>query len=212
VAAFDFDGTLTRRDTLVGFLRFACGTPALAAALARTVPTAVRARTGRLPGGIEPRDAAKERLLALLFAGRDAGWLAERGAAYAERLPGRLRPDVRARLDWHRAQGHRLVIVSASLQTYLDHIGRTLGFDEVIGVRLAADDRGRLTGALVGPNVRGPEKEVRLRRWLADGCPDHGEIWAYGNSSGDRELLALADHPLLVTRRPIPAEPAGSPA
>lgn len=204
VAAFDFDGTLSRRDTLFGFLRFACGETALMGALARTVPTVVRSRAGRRTGGPELRDAGKERLLHALFRGREESWLHERGEAWGRRLPPKLRPDMLRRLSWHRERGHRLIIVSASLQTYLDHIGAELGFDEVIGVRLEAEG-GVLTGRLVGPNVRGPEKEVRLRGLLADS--EHGPIWAYGNSSGDRELLAMADHPLLVGRAEVPTAP-----
>ena len=67
------------------------------------------------------------------------------------------------------------------------------------GVELEVGADGALTGALVGPNVRGPEKEVRLRAWLDGDEPDL--LWAYGNSSGDRELLAMADVPVWVDRR-----------
>lgn len=206
LAAFDFDGTLTRRDTLFGFLRFAFGDLAVGAALARVAPTVARARVGRLPDGIEPRDAGKEALLRTLFAGRPATWLAARGEAYADTLARRLRPDMTERLAWHRDAGHDLVIVSASLRTYLDHFGRAHGFDQVIAVELEVGDDGRLTGGLVGPNVRGPEKEVRLRAWLED-RPPYGELWAYGNSSGDRELLAMADHATMVDRHEVTAHP-----
>lgn len=205
IAAFDFDGTLTRRDTLFGFLRFARGPLALGRALGRCTPTVVRARFGRTPTDIAVRDAGKEQLLRDLFAGRDEAWLHERGEEYARTLTRRLRPDMVRRLDWHRRRGHRLVIVSASLHTYLRHFGDEHGFDEVIAVELEAED-GTLTGALRGPNVRGPEKETRLRSWL-DGIGARGELWAYGNSTGDRELLAMADRPLLVGRAAV-----GSPA
>lgn len=202
VAAFDFDGTLTHRDTLFGFLAFACGRRALVRALARSLPTVASARAGRASRDAALRDAGKERLLFDLFAGRDESWFHEQGEVYARLLTRRFRPDMQQRLDWHREQGHRLVIVSASLQTYLDHIGVEHGFDAVIAVQLEAVD-GVLTGRLRGPNVRGPEKEVRLRAWL-DSLGGHGELWAYGNSTGDRELLAMADRAHLVTRRPVP--------
>lgn len=202
IAAFDFDGTLTHRDTLFGFLRFACGSTALGRALARSTPTVVRARLGRSPTDAALRDAGKERMLHHLFAGRDEAWFHDRGAAYAHTLGARLRPDMVKRLDWHRRRGHRLVIVSASLHTYLRHFGAEHGFDEVIAVELEARD-GVLTGALRGPNVRGPEKAVRLRSWM-EGVGAAGEIWAYGNSTGDRELLAMSHRPLLVGRASVP--------
>jgi phosphatidylglycerophosphatase C len=67
--------------------------------------------------------------------------------------------------------------------------------DDALGARLAVDDRGVLTGALDGPNCRGTEKVVRLHEWLGAhvGGRTAVELIAYGDSSGDRELLADAD-------------------
>ena len=72
---------------------------------------------------------------------------------------------------------------------------------------LEADAAGRLTGRLDGPNCRGPEKERRLRAWLTDRGLEKATLWAYGDSRGDRELLALADRPELVRGRVIGPEP-----
>ena len=84
------------------------------------------------------------------------------------------------------------------------------GFDHVIAVGLESDADGTLTGELAGPNVRGPEKAVRLRRWLGDDRPEM--LWAYGNSSGDTELLAMADVPVWVAgrKRETAARPVGA--
>ncbi len=199
VAAFDFDGTLSRRDVLVPFLVRACGVAAVSRAVARAAPGAVRARLGRTTGGVHHRDATKAAILRDLLAGRPASWLEGQGEEFAATLPGRLRAEMVEKVRWHRAEGHRLVLVSASLGAYLRPFARDHGFDHVIAVELAADDAGVLTGEMVGPNVRGPEKETRLRAWLGDDRP--GGLWAYGNSSGDRELLAMADHPVWVGGR-----------
>lgn len=199
IAAFDFDGTLTRRDTLVPFLTAACGHGAFGRALRRVGPLAVRARTGRLDGDLHHRDATKAALLHELLAGREAEWLERQGTAYADGLDARLRPEMVEQVAWHRDCGHELVLVSASLGTYLRPFAAAHGFDHVIAVELEVGEHGHLTGNLSGPNVRGPEKAVRLRRWLGGDEPDH--LWAYGNSSGDRELLAMADSPVWVAGR-----------
>ena len=196
IAAFDFDGTLTRRDTLLPFLVRSCGARAVARAVSRVAPLAARARLGRLEAELHHRDATKEALLRELFRGREAAWLAEQGEAYARTLPRRFRPEVAAQADWHRSEGHELVLVSASMGTYLRPFAATNGFDHVIAVELEADDHGTLTGALVGPNVRAAEKATRLRAWLDGDVP--AVLWAYGNSSGDTELLAMADVPVWV--------------
>jgi phosphatidylglycerophosphatase C len=99
------------------------------------------------------------------------------------------------RLRHHRDEGHEIVVVSASLDVYLRPLVPRLGVDHVIACTLEADPRSVLTGELVGGNVRGPEKVRRLDAWLGD---DAVELWAYGDSSGDDELLARADHPTRV--------------
>jgi phosphatidylglycerophosphatase C len=199
IAAFDFDGTLSRRDTLLPFLARACGPRVLGRTLGRIAPTAVRARTGRLAGEVHHRDATKEALLHDLFAGRPQAWLRTEGERYAATLVDKLRPEMVEQVRWHRDAGHELLIVSASLRAYLDPFAASFGFDHVIAVEMEADADGRLTGAMVGPNVRGEEKAVRVRRWLGGDEPEM--MWAYGNSSGDAELLAMADVPVWVAGR-----------
>jgi len=193
VAAFDFDGTIARRDTLMPFLASVAGRGAFArAALARS-PQLARVALGRAD-----RDAEKEVLIGRLLTGRSAAEVTEAGVAYADRLwdAQRFRPEMLERLSWHRGEGHRIVIVSASLDSYLEPLAPMLGVDHVISCSLAAEG-GVLTGSLVGGNVRGAEKVRRLEAWLA-GAPV--ELWAYGDSAGDDELLAFADHPTRVER------------
>jgi phosphatidylglycerophosphatase C len=193
VAAFDFDGTLAREDTFVPFLRYACGNrrTALAAATA--------ARTTR------DRDALKLACLQTLFRGWAQARFDQLGLAYATRLPGLLRPAMLDRLRWHQAEGHAVVIVSASLGTYLRPLAEELKIDGALGVELVAD-RGLLTGEVMGgANCRGLGKVARLREWI-DGSYGPGaevELWAYGDSAGDEELLAAADHPTWVGRRAV---------
>jgi phosphatidylglycerophosphatase C len=123
-------------------------------------------------------------------------WRPWAGADFARTLPARLRPELVDQLTWHRQQGHEVVLVSASLLAYLQPFATDHGIDHVIAVGLEVGADGRLTGDLTGPNVRGPEKAVRLRAWLDDEPPAH--LWAYGNSSGDTELLAMADVPVWI--------------
>jgi phosphatidylglycerophosphatase C len=96
------------------------------------------------------------------------------------------------------------VIVSASLGAYLRPLAERLELDGVLAVELVADAGGTLTGEVAGGiNNRGPEKVARLQAWL-DGRFGPGtevDLWAYGDSSGDSELLAIADHPTWVGRR-----------
>ncbi len=200
VAAFDVDGTLTTRDCVMPFLRRSLGAPTVMAALVRHPLRLVAALIRR------DRDLLKE-LAVSAFAGRSAAAVAVEGERFAAEVEEHsMRPDSIARLAWHRRQGHQVVLVSASLDAYLRPLGQRLGVDGVLCATLAVGADGNLTGGLVGRNCRGPEKVARLTTWLAG---RDVELWAYGDSAGDRELLARADRPHLIGGMTITAVPDG---
>jgi phosphatidylglycerophosphatase C len=198
VAAFDFDGTLSTRDNFVPFLRRVAGSTAAARAFATGV-----SRLARADRAHRSRNDMKAEVLEQLFAGRDADDVEDAARAFAsEVLADHLRVEAIQRADWHRTQGHRLVIVSASLGVYLRPIAEHLRFDAVLATELEVDGDGRLTGRMDGENVRGPEKARRLEAWLAQEAPDTVPfVWAYGDSSGDKELWARADRAVRLGRR-----------
>ncbi len=190
-AAFDFDGTLSTSDTLLPYLRAVAGLQELTLA-------AVAAAPQLLAGALSDRrrDAAKAAMVQRVLGGRREDWLRALGARHADAiLTHHLRPEMVTRLEWHRDAGHDLVIVSASPTLYLDAVGEGLGVDAVLATELEVGPDGCLTGRLSGANVRRAEKVRRLEAWLGDA---NAEIWAYGDSTGDRELLERADHPMKV--------------
>jgi len=199
VAAFDFDGTLTRHDSVSGFLRRVAGPARLGRAGVRHAALLLAVAARRVD-----RDVAKDAMLHATLAGCPADRADEIGARYAHLLRTRLRADTVARLRWHQREGHRTVIVSASLRPYLDPISTWLGIDHVLCTELAHDATGHLTGHMAGINCRGPEKVARLQLWLGE---EPTVRYAYGDSAGDRELLAWATHPLLVKRVTVSGSP-----
>lgn len=189
VAAFDFDGTLTWRETLLPFLLHTLGAAAVARHALILSPT--------LAGyglGMVRNDVAKEKVFIQCLAGMGMGELQREGenfAAYV--LPGLLRHGAMQRLEWHKQRGHRCVVISASLELYVMPWAIKAGFDDVIATHLEARDDGRVTGKLSGANCYGIEKVRRLEALL--GARDGYSLYAYGDSRGDRELLSLADYP-----------------
>lgn len=192
VAAFDVDGTLTTSDSVVPFLR---RFPVRPLGWLREVPAVVAALVRR------DRDRLRAAATRAVFTGvPHADVVAEGERFAAEIVAGRLRDDTHQRLTWHVAAGHRVVFVSASYDAYLHGLAAALGVEAVLSTRLAVRN-GRCTGALDGGNCRGPEKVARLHTWLASQGLSRSdvELWAYGDSAGDRELLAGADHAVWVT-------------
>ena len=192
VAAFDFDGTLTSGGSVVPFLVKVRGELPVARAIAGDLPRLAHAA---IVGGTAADDA-KEALFMRLLAGVPVGEIDLIGAVFAEEhLRRHLRPDTRERLEWHRKQGHHIVVVSASPEAYIQPAAALLGADGAVATRLASGG-GLLTGRYEGKNCRGAEKYARLMGWIRSQGLGAAQpvLWAYGNSRGDRRLLEAADH------------------
>ena len=193
VAAFDFDGTLVPGDSLLPFVWRAAGPRRFLEAVTRHGLRVVLATVAR----VGSRDAAKAAFVSTALRGLPVSDLVAAGVDFSHRLERRIHPAALERIAWHRSRGDELVLISASLLLYLEPLAARLGFAAVLATGLEVDSTGHLTGALDGLNVRGPEKVARLERWLDGRRP---ELWAYGDSAGDRELLALADHGRRIRR------------
>jgi phosphatidylglycerophosphatase C len=201
VAAFDVDGTLTTADCVVPFLRRTVGTPTL-------VRRMLRAPVGLTRAGVRrDRDALKAASAAATFRGLPIELVEADARLFAREVHDRrLRREVVESLRSHADAGHTVLLVSASFEVYLRPLAELLGAHDVLAVRLEVDDGGILTGGLEGPNCRGPEKVVRLHEWLDRhaGGREAVHLSAYGDSRGDRELLADADEAHWLGRGVMP--------
>ena len=190
VAAFDVDGTLTVDDCVVAFLRQVAGTTTLTARMLCHPIALVSA------GWRRDRDSLKAASAMAAFCGRSLGELEPVANSFAQGVyDDGLRSDVVDALNTHLEKGDIVVLVSASFEIYLEPLADLLGVRTVLATRLEVGPDSSLTGALDGPNCRGAEKVRRLHAWLDE---EHGgranvHVTAYGDSPGDRELLADAD-------------------
>jgi phosphatidylglycerophosphatase C len=201
VAAFDVDGTLTTADCVVPFLRRTVGTPTLVRRMLRTPVGLTRAGVRR------DRDAFKAASAAATFRGLSMELVEADARLFArEVFDRRLRREVVQSLRRHTDADHTVLLVSASFEVYLRPLAELLGAHDVLAVRLEVGDDGLLTGRLEGPNCRGPEKVVRLHEWLDRHAGGRAgvHLTAYGDSLGDRELLADADEAHWLGRGAMP--------
>ena len=185
LVAFDFDGTLTVRDSFTAFLKWRVSGLRWGFGMIRLAPAAVSYLFHRNRGRIKAA-AVREFLRGLPLEQIEA-----EARAFAEAEAPRLfRPDALAIWRRWRAKGARLVIVTASPDILVAPFARGLGAHLLIGSRLALDNDGRVIGPLLGPNCRGPEKVVRLKEQFGD---EVRLTAAYGDTKGDIEMLAIAD-------------------
>ncbi|WP_296599542.1 HAD-IB family hydrolase [Phenylobacterium sp.] len=196
IVAFDFDGTLTVRDSYTAFLKWRTPGAAWIVGGLKLVPAAIAYLFHRDRGRIKA--AATKVFL--------AGVSRERLEADARRFAelhsrSLLRPDAVIAWKRWRKERVRLVIVTASPDLVVAPFARGLGADDLLGTPLAFDERDRVTGAFASPNCRGPEKVTRLRAAFGDDLRIRA---AYGDTGGDTEMLAVAEEPYfrVFTGRP----------
>ena len=193
VAAFDVDNTLTVRDCVVPFMKSVGGVSRLSKVLFSDLGTTFQSI------GRRDRDSLKLKFVEGIFAGKNSREVESLGIQFASKVADKwLRSDVATRMRWHQEQGHVVILVSASLGAYLHPLGDLLEVDAVLCTELEEKD-GLLTGKLVGQNCRGREKASRVQKWCQDsGIATEDLVYAYGDSSGDTELLELFSEPTWV--------------
>jgi phosphatidylglycerophosphatase C len=193
VAAFDVDNTLTVRDCVVPFMKSVGGISRLSKVLLTDIGETFQSVRRR------DRDSLKMKFVDGVFAGKDAREVESLGIQFASKVADKwLRSDVATRMRWHQEQGHVVILVSASLGAYLHPLGDLLEVDAVLCTELEEMD-GLLTGKLVGQNCRGKEKASRVQKWCQEsGIATEDLVYAYGDSSGDTELLELFSEPTWV--------------
>ena len=188
VAAFDFDGTLTHRDTLVPFLLHVVGLGHFVRNAWVLFPTFAGYGLGIIPNNL-----AKQRVISRFFAGLPIATLRNKATEFAEhQLPKLIRQEAAQRFAWHKQQGHHCIVISASLELYVRPWALKTGFDDVLATQLEIRPDGSVSGNLLGANCFGIEKVRRLDALL--GARSNYILYAYGDSRGDKELLSVADY------------------
>ena len=184
LALFDFDGTITNRDTFSSFLRFAVRKHRIVLGALPLSPVAFCYRLGLIAA-----HQARPIVSRVGFQGEPVDSIRRVGRRYAaEVLPGVVRKQALERIQWHQGQGDTVVVVSASLDVYLSP------WCDGVGVKLICTELeerdGRLTGRYCNGDCSGPAKVRRiLERY---DLSRYAVIYAYGDTSDDREMLELA--------------------
>lgn len=192
VAAFDFDHTLLKGDSMRAFFRFYLGDWKFFQGLAQLSPKVLGFLAGR-----NDRVETKEAILRYFLAGKSSDELFEAGEDFAEKVLPRLERKVAMkRLEWHQKGGHLCLLVTASMDIWTHAWAKKNGL-ALISTRSHFDEDGLFTGKIQGENNWGPGKEKNLKAFLDQ--KNVNQIYAYGDSSGDREMLAMADYPFYRT-------------
>ncbi len=184
LAIFDFDGTITKGDSLFAFIRFTHGPVKTTIGLILLSPFLFLYLIKIFPNWL-----TKE--IVLMYCYR--GWTLDRFNEFASEfaqtdLKNIVKQSAVDKINWHKQQGHTVVVVSASIENYLSEWCRIHGLD-LLGTRLETKN-GRLTGKIEGKNCHGQEKIRRIKEKYD--LKSFELIYAYGDTKGDLTLKEIA--------------------
>jgi phosphatidylglycerophosphatase C len=186
IAFFDFDGTITTKDTLLEIFKYRHGSLKFYLGFLLNSPYLVAYKAG-----IISNQLAKEKTLKLFFGGmkeKEFNEFCERFAA--DKIPALLRTKALKEIDQLKKAGAEVVIVSASPENWLRPWVTSLNL-KLIGTQLEVKDD-KITGKIKGTNCHGEEKVRRIKE--AYNLAEYKEIYCYGDTSGDKPMLALATY------------------
>jgi phosphatidylglycerophosphatase C len=201
LALFDFDGTITTKDTFSDFMRFAASPTRSAICMVALAPLMLAYRAGWVAASTARPIAAR-----LAFGHFITQKLRDHGERYAaEVLPSCIRPQALERIKWHQQRGDKVVVVSASLDVYLRPWCSGHGVELIC---TCLEERGgKFTGRFVDKDCSGIQKVLRIRS--AYDIERFSDIYAYGDTSEDYEMLCLANHRYYRWRKMKARPPVG---
>ena len=187
LALFDFDGTISNADSFRGFIIFYCGYSKFVLGSIILSPIYLLYNLGLIKNNI-----MKEMAISFYFKNESVSNLWSKGKQYGDNEIDKIvRDKAREQIKWHQSQGDKVIIVSASANIWLDSWCSRNNI-ELIATELEEID-GKITGKLINGNCFGIEKVIRVEKVV--NVSDYEEIYAYGDSRGDLELLDFSDKP-----------------
>ena len=198
IIVFDLDGTLTERDTYLPFLL---------GFLVRHPWRFWRIMHLGFAVAIHLIGWRDNTWLKKVFLNAFMGGLSKQAlSAWVDKfthniLANGLRGGAIERLRLHLQEGDTVILASASLDIYVQPLGRALGFEHIICTQVAWDTKGCITGELRNSNCYGQEKVTQLSDWLRLHGYEGVNI-AYTDHHSDLPLLNWAKNGIVVNPTP----------
>lgn len=186
LALFDFDGTITTKDTFIEFIKHYRGNKSYIIGMASMLPFLLAFKLK-----LYPNWKAKEKVITYFFEGENIDEFQKKADHFAKtEIPNLVKASALRKIEEHKSKGDAIYIVSASAENWLQKWCNDIDIP-LIATKLSVEND-KISGKLSGNNCYGPEKVARIKKELNPG--DFDEVYAYGDSSGDKEMLELAQH------------------
>lgn len=184
IAFFDFDGTITTRDTMIELIKFRHGKYRVYTGLAILCPWLIAMKLKMIS-----HQKAKEKMLSWFFRGVTETEFSKICDSFTQKkLPLLINKKTIQKIHEHKANGDEIVVVSASAANWIKSWCNQHGL-KCIATQLEIID-GKVTGKLAGINCNYNEKASRIIKEYD--LNNYSPVYCYGDSSGDKAMLNLA--------------------
>lgn len=185
IAFLDFDGTITHKDSFLEFIKYSKGRSSFFFGFALYSPVLVAYKLK-----IISNQTAKEIMIKHFFGKMPVSKFEQLCKNFStEVVPSLIRPKALREISKLKDAGAEIVVVSASAENWVRFWCEEIGA-RWIATRLELCDEETISGKLLGKNCYGEEKVRRIREQY--NLDRYEEIYCYGDTEGDRPMLALA--------------------
>lgn len=187
IAVFDLDGTLTTKDTLLEFIKFACGVPRFYWGFLLFCPILILMKLHLFPNW-----KAKQMFFSHFFKGWEYNDFKAKGQLFANEIEKMENRKMLEKLNDHLNHSDVVYVISASIFEWVQPWCEKIGVSRVLATQIEVDANGIISGRFATKNCYGKEK---VRRLLEVEPERHSYIlYAYGDSRGDKEMIAFSDY------------------
>jgi len=184
IAFFDFDGTITSKDSMIDFIIYSAGYRKFLTGMIQLIPYILMYKLGVIENW-----KAKEKVIKKFWGGWASSTFEETAAEYSQKkITLIIREKAIEAINTHKQNGDKVVVVSASCEKWLKPWCDSHNIELIGTIFEISNDT--VTGRISGKNCYGAEKVVRIKQKYR--ISDYRIIYAYGDSSGDKEMLNLA--------------------
>ncbi len=187
IAVFDLDGTLTTKDTLLEFIKFACGVPRFYWGFLLFCPILILMKLHLFPNW-----KAKQMFFSHFFKGWEYNDFKAKGQLFANEIEKMENRKMLEKLNDHLNHSDVVYVISASIFEWVQPWCEKIGVSRVLATQIEVDANGIISGRFATKNCYGKEKVRRL----LEVEPERRSyiLYAYGDSRGDKEMIAFSDY------------------
>jgi len=195
-AFFDLDDTIIKGNSGLRYMKDLYQKRILKPHASTIIPS-IKLALSYFKGDYKKAVDQADNLMALAFKGSSKKKAAEYADFFAKKDSKNFKEKIIKRIEWHKKEGHKLILLSASPNEVVEKFGKILGFDYATGSRFK-DKGGIYTGELVTPSMIGKERAIVAKKIAKELKIDLKKSYAYGNCVNDLEVLEITGNPLAV--------------